>query len=98
MICSLESIKLKEVIDIETGERLGYIDDAEFDLANSQITALVIYGRKKFLGLFGKEDNINIPCANIKVIGDDVILIVREERHVAYSTDNSHFSLRSLFK
>lgn len=77
MICSLDKIKGKEVIDVTTGERLGYIDDVEINLSTSNIIAFIIYGREKFWGIFGKDDDIVIPCSDIEVIGHDVLLIKR---------------------
>lgn len=75
LIYSLESLKRREVIDIKTGERLGFIDDAEINIETSQTVALVIYGRERLFGLFGKENDIIIPCSKINVIGEDVILV-----------------------
>ena len=75
LIYSLESLRHREVIDIKTGERLGFIDDAEINLETSQTVALVIYGRERLFGLFGKENDIIIPCSKINVVGEDVILI-----------------------
>lgn len=75
LIYSLESLKHREVIDIKTGERLGFIDDAEINLETSQTVALVIYGRERLFGLFGKENDIIIPCSKINVVGEDVILV-----------------------
>lgn len=99
MICSLENMRNKEVIDILTGERLGYIDDVEINLDTSNVIALVIYGREKLFGLFGKEDDIIIPCNEIKVVGDDVLLIKRsEESKSAGVTNKRRISLESLFK
>ncbi len=75
LIYSLESLRHREVIDIKTGERLGFIDDAEINLETSQTVALVIYGRERLFGLFGKENDIIIPCSKINVVGEDVILV-----------------------
>lgn len=99
MICSLDSIRNKEVIDIATGERLGYIDDAEINLETSEVTALVIYGRERFFGLLGKEDDVVIPCSEIQVIGRDVLLIKHNnELRSTYVTNKNRFALQSLFK
>lgn len=81
LIYSLESLKHREVIDIHTGERLGFIDDAEINLETSQTVALIIYGRERFFGLFGKENNIIIPCSKIEVVGEDVILVSDTDNH-----------------
>lgn len=75
MLYTLEEIRSKEVIDIKTGERLGFIDDIEFDISASAISALIIYGRPRFFGLLGKEEDILIPCDELEVIGSDIILI-----------------------
>lgn len=75
MICRLEDLRRKEVIDITTGERLGYIDDAEMNLEKSAVQSLVIYGRERFFGFLGREDDVVIPCSEIKVVGNDVVLI-----------------------
>ncbi len=99
MICSLDDIKNKEVIDIITGERLGYIDDVEMNIETSGIVALIILGREKFWGLLGKEEDVIIPCKEIEVIGNDVLLIKRtEESKLAGMSKNRRFGIKSLFK
>ncbi len=75
MICSLDDLRRKEVIDITNGERLGYIDDAQLDLRTSEIKSLMIYGRQRLFGLLGREEDLLIPCHDIRVIGADVILV-----------------------
>lgn len=99
MICNLESMRDKEVIDIATGERLGYIDDAEIDLEKSAVIALIIYGRERLFGLLGKEDDVIIPCSEIQVIGSDVLLVRRSEASRTAGVTNNHaFKLQSLLK
>ena len=78
MLCTLEDMRKKEVIDISTGERLGYIDDVEIDFLSGSVSKLIIYGNTGFLGMFGKEDDITVHCCDIRVIGSDVILIERK--------------------
>lgn len=75
MICSLDELKTKEVIDMKTGGRLGYIDDIRMDTDSSEVISLMIYGGYKFFGLFGREQDTEIPCSSIKVIGSDIILV-----------------------
>lgn len=99
MICSLDNLRDKEVIDITTGERLGFIDDIEINLENSGVIALIIYGRERFFGLLGKEDDIIIPCGDIQVIGNDVLLIKRSKTISTAGTTNKRiFQLESLLK
>jgi YlmC/YmxH family sporulation protein len=99
VICSLDNIRSKEVIDIQTGERLGYIDDVEMNLSTAGINAFIIYGSKRFFGILGRDENIMIPCDSIEVIGNDVLLIKRtEEYKSAKCTNTKRNSTESLFK
>lgn len=99
MICGLEEMRRKEVIDIKTGERLGYIDDIQINIETSEVMALIIYGRMGIFGILGKEEDVVIQCSEIKVIGSDIILIEREENKIpSYTTNKKRFSLQSLFR
>ncbi len=68
-------LRCKEVINISTGCRLGRVDDVEIDSQSAKIQTLIIFGRPKFFGLFGREDDILVEWCNIKMIGEDTILI-----------------------
>ena len=99
MKCGLNDLRRKEVIDIATGERLGYIDDAVLDLETSEIESLTIYGRHRFFGLFGREDDVLIPCSDIRVVGTDVILIkLSVTQELSHSINISDTSPKSLLK
>jgi len=65
----------KEVINICDGTRLGFVDDLEVDTCTAQITALVIRGCNRLLGLLGREADIVIQWKDIEVIGDETILV-----------------------
>ncbi|MCH3973362.1 MAG: YlmC/YmxH family sporulation protein [Oscillospiraceae bacterium] len=65
----------KEVINIRDGVRLGNVGDVEIDTVTASVAALVIYGRLRFFGLFGREDDRMIPWADIRLIGEDIILV-----------------------
>lgn len=78
MSISTEELKEKEVINILSGEKLGYADDFEIDTETGKVIALVILGRNRFFGLFGREDNIVIPFSEIQLIGHDTILVERK--------------------
>lgn len=71
-------LKIKEVINVIDGRRLGTITDIEIDLESGRLTAIVVPGAGKFLGLFGKNDDIVIPWEKIHKIGLDVILVEGE--------------------
>ena len=68
-------LRYKEVIDIHTGLRLGYVCDLEFDDSEGRLVSLVTPGRAKFLGLLGREDDYVLPWGCIVRIGGDIILV-----------------------
>lgn len=68
-------LRLREVVNILDGKRLGAVDDVEIDLTTGKITAVIIPGGGRLLGLFGKGDEIVIPWDKIKRIGVDMILV-----------------------
>ena len=51
MKCCLSDLRYKEVIDMTTGQRLGYVCDAEIDLEEGKIVSLIVPGQKKLGGL-----------------------------------------------
>lgn len=99
MICTLDDLRSKEVIDIKTGERLGYIDDAELNLETSDVVSLVIYGRARVFGFLGREEDIVVTCGEIKVVGREVVLVQRDDKPKSLNyTKEKKSSFRSLFK
>lgn len=68
-------LKMKEVVNTIDGRRLGTITDIEIDVETGKLTAIVVPGSGKFLGLFGRNDDIVISWEKIQKIGYDVILV-----------------------
>lgn len=68
-------LKLKEVINVVDGKRMGNITDIEIDVESGRLTAIVVPGIGKFLGLFGRNEDVVIPWDKINKIGMDVILV-----------------------
>ena len=75
MVARISDLNDKEVINIRDGCRIGYVEDAEFDLANGEVRSLIIPGRCRFFGLFGREADRILPWDCISRIGDDIILV-----------------------
>ena len=73
--CRIAQLRHKEVINECDGALLGCVDDVEIDTKNACLVAIVVYGRPKFFGLFGRHNDIVIPWANIRLIGEDTILV-----------------------
>ncbi len=72
---TFDEIRNKEVINIRSGSKLGYVDDIEFDSESLMIKSLIIFGRGKLWGLWGREDDMIIKCRDIEMIGTDTILV-----------------------
>ena len=68
--------KHKEVININDGKRLGYVQDVCADLQSGKIVSIIVPGRNnKLLSMFSNNNDITIPCENIHCIGEDLILV-----------------------
>ena len=80
MISFFSDLRYKEVIDIHSGWRLGYVCDAEIDQTEGRILSLITPGRSKFFGLLGREDDYVLPWKCIARIGGDIILIDAKEK------------------
>ena len=91
MVYSLGRLKEKEVINLNNGEKLGFVDDIEFESETGRVEDLIIMGRSRFMGLFGKEDDIILSCDDIELIGKDTIL-------VRYNDTNLHSEAADLRK
>ena len=67
--------KHKEVININNGKRLGFVQDVCADLDTGKITHISVPGSNKMMNIFSSNNEIVIPWDNIKCIGDDLILV-----------------------
>ncbi|NMP21628.1 YlmC/YmxH family sporulation protein [Sulfobacillus harzensis] len=68
-------LRMKDVINVVDGRRLGLIGDLELDLEHGRIKSLVVPGASRFLGLFGRDRDTVIDWRQIQKIGQDVILV-----------------------
>lgn len=78
MLCRIDELKNKQVVCVKDGCVLGFVSDVELDTTSGALTSIIIFGRFKFFGLFGKEDDIVIPWNDIKVIGNETVLVSTE--------------------
>ncbi len=79
MKCTLSEMRNKEIINIKNGARLGYVDDVEFETETAAIKSFIVYGRTRFFGFLGREDDLIITCDEIEVVGVDTILISADD-------------------
>ena len=75
MYCRIEDLRNKQVVCVKDGKVLGYVSDVELDTEDGTLSALVIFGRPRVLGMFGKSDDIVIPWREIEVIGQETVLV-----------------------
>ncbi len=68
-------LRCREVICVADGRRLGYISDIKIKIPEGEIQSIVIPGKCRFLGLFGRKDDYVIPWNCIRRIGPDIILV-----------------------
>ena len=78
MTCRLDALRDKEVINVKDGGRVGFVGDAEVDVKEARLSALVVYGRLRLFGLLGREPDVVIPWKDILLIGEDTVLVQYE--------------------
>ena len=72
---TLASLSEKDVISITTGKNIGRVDDIEFCRENAKVEYLIVFGRPKWFGLFGRETDIKISWNDVVIIGEDAVLV-----------------------
>jgi len=75
MSSRIAELRNKQVVCTQNGCVLGFVSDVEFSTADGRLEAIVIFGRPRFFGLLGREEDIVIPWAEIKVIGQETVLV-----------------------
>ncbi|MFI3208928.1 MAG: YlmC/YmxH family sporulation protein [Eubacteriales bacterium] len=68
-------VKMKEVINVCSCRKLGYVSDIEVDLCTGRIEAIIVPVSSGFCGIFGRDMCYLICYENIKKIGEDLIFV-----------------------
>ncbi len=71
----ISELHCKEVICVTTGARLGFVSDLELRCPEGEVTAIIVPGPCRILGVLGRSDDFFIPWSCIKRIGPDIILV-----------------------
>lgn len=71
----VSDLRMREIVNVVDGRRLGLIRDIDIDLDNGRISALVLAGASRMMGFFGRDEEVVIPWEKIVKIGVDVILV-----------------------
>ena len=81
MFCRIDELRNRQVVCMKDGCVLGFVSDIELDTEKGTLTALVIYGQPRLLGLLGHDADIVIPWQEIAVIGPETILVTTDPTH-----------------
>ena len=73
---SINAMKQMEVIDINSGSKIGNIKDIKIDQNKNKILSIILPGESK--NWFSKGEDIEIEWNDIIKIGIDVILVSQE--------------------
>ncbi|MEX2356247.1 MAG: YlmC/YmxH family sporulation protein [Thermaerobacterales bacterium] len=71
----ISDLRVRDVIDVVDGKRLGFVEDLELDLEQGRVKALIVPGAPRLMGLFGRERDYLIPWEYVLKVGEDVILV-----------------------
>lgn len=96
MIYSFTSLRNKEVVNLKTGLKIGYVDDIEIDTMTGSVVSLVVFGKVRAFGIMGRDEDIIIKCKDIELIGEDTILVRFDNDAVC--TKSRTFSVENLLK
>ena len=86
MTVSFSQLRMKEIVNVATGMKIGFADDIEIDTETSQVRSIIVCGRQRAFGLMGRDDDIIIKCSDIELIGEDTILVDLEQKTISTKT------------
>lgn len=71
------TLQSKDVINVKTGSKIGYVVDVEIDMCCQRIVAIVVEKSPciRLICIMKGPPVFIIPIENIITIGDDVILV-----------------------
>lgn len=80
----ISDFQIKDIVNIADGKKLGNMTDLEINTATGKIEAIIVSNHTRWMGVFGKDEEILIPWHKIKKIGADVILV---EHQLIFQTE-----------
>ena len=73
-------LRQKDVVNCNTGEKLGFVMDLEFDVRTGCINVLIVPRAGKGFHCFGKNQVYKIPYKCVVRIGRDAVLVDVDEK------------------
>ncbi|MFB5281355.1 MULTISPECIES: YlmC/YmxH family sporulation protein [Peribacillus] len=80
----ISDFQIKDIVNIADGKKLGNMTDLEINTTTGKIEAIVVSNSSRWMGVFGRDQEIVIPWHKIKKIGTDVILV---EHQLLFQTE-----------
>ena len=74
MLQNFSDLRCKEVINLNTGQRLGFVCDLELNMEDGKLCSLIVPGPYRLGGVLGREDDYVLPWGCIRRVGEDIIL------------------------
>lgn len=71
----ISDLRMREVINVLDGKRLGNIVDIDLDMDRGKVMAFILPGRVRGWSIFAKREDVIVPWDKIIRIGRDVILV-----------------------
>ena len=75
MLMHFLELRRKEVINLHSGCRMGYVGDVELCVPEGTVKGVIVFGRSFFFGLFGGGEEYYIPWDCIQRFGSDILLV-----------------------
>lgn len=73
--CRFTDWQYREVINVCSGARLGFVCDLEAELPDGRICAIYVPGPCRFFGCLWHCGYYRIPWSCVRRVGDDIILV-----------------------
>lgn len=71
----ISDLRMRDVVNILDGKKLGNIIDIDLDLDNGRVLSLILPGRTRGFSFFTRREDVVVPWDKIVRIGRDVILV-----------------------
>ena len=75
----MQEMLRKEVINVFTGEKLGFATDIDIDPETGRIAAIIL-PEKRVSSFFGRGGEVVVPWSDVSRISDDLIMINTDTR------------------
>ena len=75
MAVKFTQLQCKEVICLSNGQRLGFVSDVLVEMPEGKVSAIVVPGPCKVLGVAGRQEDFVIPWGAVCRIGPDIVLV-----------------------